>query len=332
MEDAQIFENATVNTCILSFLKNKKNTAALIVNEIYDLKSNFLDFIHKNSFYYSQNDFQTLTWNLLDVDKLKLGKKIKARHKTLEEYGTQINLGIATGANEVFVLDNDKYNDLIAKDAKNSAVIKNVLRGKDIKRYYYEKTELKIILAKNTVNIEQDYPVIYQYLDNAGDTFKNRGAQGKHWTNLRACSFFDDFQKEKIVWIELSDVNKFALCTEEIYLLNSAYFLIPPKQLSSQFLLGILNSKLIYFYLKLIANTSGMGTTRWINIYVKEFPIPEANDADKQAIEILVSRIIESKDKNPTANTLDLETQIDQLVYALYDLTKEEQLLIENCK
>jgi hypothetical protein len=160
-----------------------------------------------------------------------------------------------------------------------------------------------------------------------GDDFKYRGAKGKHWTNLRACSFFDDFKKEKIVWLELTDVNKFALCTEEVYLLNSAYFLIPPKELSSKFLLAVLNSKVIYFYLSLIANTSGVGTTRWINTYVKEFPIAMANDADKLEIETLVDKILTNKKAGK--DTSKLEQQIDKLVYALYDLTSEEISIVE---
>ena len=119
-------------------------------------------------------------------------------------------------------------------------------------------------------------------MDSFGEGFKKRGAKGQHWTNLRACSFFEDFKEEKIVWIELTDIGRFSLCTDEIYLLNSAYFLIPPKELNIKFLLSILNSKVIKFYLKQIANTSGVGTTRWINNYVKDFPIPEINISVQQ--------------------------------------------------
>jgi hypothetical protein len=38
----------------------------------------------------------------------------------------------------------------------------------------------------------------------------------------------------------------------------------------------------IKFYLKQIANTSGVGTTRWINNYVKDFPIPKINISEQQ--------------------------------------------------
>jgi len=142
-----------------------------------------------------------------------------------------------------------------------------------IQRYYYELPNLYLLLTKNGIDVQNDYPAIYKHLDSFGDSFKTRGAKGQHWTNLRACAFFDDFKFDKIVWIELTDVGRFAKCQDEVYLLNSAYFLITPKGVNANYLLSILNSTLIKFYLKQIANTSGVGTTRWINNYVKEFPI-----------------------------------------------------------
>ncbi len=173
------------------------------------------------------------------------------------------------------------------------------------------------------------YPAIFGYLDSFGDTFKKRGAKGNHWTNLRACSFFDDFKEPKLIWIELTDTNKFAICNDEIYLLNSAYFLIPPQDLDINFLAGLLNSNTIKFFLKLIANTSGVGTTRWINIYVKEFPISRNSGIESKIIN-LVKQIIVTKKQSHQTSTISLEAQIDQLVYQLYDLTPEEIGIVEN--
>ena len=206
--------------------------------------------------------------------------------------------------------------------------IKPILRGRDISRYGYTLAGQYILLAKNGVNVEQDYPEIYEHLDSFGDRFKNRGAQGQHWTNLRACSFYDDFKKEKIVWIELTDQGRFALCDEEIYLLNSAYFLLPPQGVDSKFLLGVLNSSVIRFYLGLIAETSGMGTSRWINNYVKEFPIPMSPRSQQTQIIKLVNEILAER-TDPDKDVAALEKEIDRVVYSLYDLTREEIEIVE---
>ena len=210
------------------------------------------------------------------------------------------------------------------------------MRGRDIFRYRYCFSGNYILLAKDGINVKKDYPTIYQYLDSFGDSFKNRGAQGDHWTNLRHCSFYDDFKKEKIVWMELSDHGRFALCDNEIYLLNTAYFLIPPRQFLSKYLLGILNSQVIEFYLGMIAETSGMGVTRWINEHVKKFPIPEAEKSRQTAIAELADRILiivkdEDYLSDPTkqSRVKELERGIDQMVYELYGLTPEEIAVVK---
>ena len=101
-----------------------------------------------------------------------------------------------------------------------------------------------------------------------------------------------------------------------------------PEQ-DAKFLLGILNSTTIRFYLDLVAETSGMGTSRWINNYVKEFPIPVvAHEQQTEIIEI-VDQILDTKNTDPDADTTEQENEIDKLVYALYDLTPKEIAIVE---
>lgn len=332
IENTQIFSDATVNTVILTYSKtnNSKTKAKIVNSEFNEVDFNF--FIEKNKYEYNQEDFDNDSWNLIKPNILKLKKKIKAENKTLEEYNTKIRLGLATGDNNVFVIDEVKKNEFIEQDSKNSDLIKPILRGRDIERYNYNFPDLYLILTKNGINVETDYPYIFNYLDSFGDNFKKRGAKGQHWTNLRACSFFDDFKEEKIIWIELTDNGRFALCKEEYYLLNSAYFLLPPKEFKSGYLLCLLNSKLIKFYLKQIAATSGVGTLRWINNYVKEFPIPLINlDVQNPFIELSEKIVISMYEFN-NINSKFLRTiqrkfeglEINKKLESWYELTFAE--------
>jgi hypothetical protein len=174
-----------------------------------------------------------------------------------------------------------------------------------------------------------EYPDVFKHLDSFGDAFRKRGARGTHWTNLRACAFFEDFKREKIIWIELSDVGRFALCSDEVYLLNSAYFMIVPPKYDAKYVLGVLNSRIIRFYLSQIAETSGMGTSRWINNYVKEFPIPSVSQMREAAIKALVTRILSAKATDPAADTSAWEREIDRRLYELYGLTEGEIAIVE---
>ena len=51
----------------------------------------------------------------------------------------------------------------------------------------------------------------------------------------------------------------------------------------------------------------------------------------KQAIESLVTRILAARQTDPAADVHALETEIDHLVYQLYNLTPEEIATIESC-
>ena len=330
IEDSQVFESVIVNVAIIVSRKptNLTDDFCVVVNSPFSDDS-FEDFIKNNGFNYPQAYFNSRSWNLVEPKCVELQRKLESSGKTLEQLETKIRLGIATGSNEAFLIDKDKKRELCERNPVNSEIIKPILRGRDISRYSYTLAGEYILLTKNGVNVQRDYPDIYEHLQSFGDRFRNRGAQGQHWTNLRACSFYDDFKKEKIVWIELTDSGRFALCNEEIYLLNSAYFLLPPSGIESKFLLGVLNSSALRFYLSLIAETSGMGTSRWINNYVKEFPIPEAA-CDQQALIIeLVDQILNVKRTDPDADVSELENEIDQIVYLLYDLTPEEIAIVE---
>lgn len=339
IDDYQLFGSAIVNTSIIiSQSKSGESvneSKATIVNSSFTNVNSFNDFLHQNSFYYLQSDFDTDSWTLITPEKLHLQKKIEKSGTSLEKLGTKIRLGIATGNNDVFIIDEVKKQQLIDADNNNSELIKPILRGKDIFRYHFKHSGLYIILAKNGVNVKSDYPSIYSYFDSFGEKFKKRGAQGQKWWNLRACAFFDDFKKEKIVWIELNDDGRFALAKDEIYLVNSAYFLLPPNGYPSRFLLGILNSKVIRFYLSTIAETSGMGVYRWINNYVKKFPIPNVSEHIKDKFIQYVDKVISLRNSSdlPTGNLQKeiekYEGLVDQMVYQLYGLTAEEISIVE---
>lgn len=338
IEDFQLFDSAIINTAIL-ISQSKKDALkkkCSVVNKAFLGDKSFQEFVDVNKYEYSQDSLDNDGWLLLNKEHLDLKNKIESKGDTLLNLNTKIRLGLATGANEVFVIDEEQKNKLIELDPQNKEIIKPILRGRDIVSYGYNFNNIYIILAKNGIDVRSEYPEIYKYLNSFGKKFRNRGAQGQHWTNLRACEFFDDFKKEKIIWIELTDRSRFAISEKEIYLLNSAYFLLPPANIPAKYLLGILNSKVINFYLHVIAETSGMGTARWINNYVKRLPIPYGDKSAEQALITLVDQAIECVAKNTIGEVeyrtklKKLEQTMDKLVYKIYGLSSGDIEVIEN--
>ena len=72
-----------------------------------------------------------------------------------------------------------------------------------------------------------------------------------------------------------------------------------------------------------------MGTNRWINNYVKEFPIPRVVAVQEAPVVRIVDKILDVKGADPSADTTAEEAKIDQLVYGLYGLTDEEIGVVE---
>ncbi|GAA8078723.1 class I SAM-dependent DNA methyltransferase [Helicobacter pylori] len=96
----------------------------------------------------------------------------------------------------------------------------------------------------------------------------------------------------------------------------------------AKFLVGLLNSRLLDW---LFRKTS---TNNHVNLYELEtLPIPQitkSNQPTADKIIALVDKILAVKEKDPKANTLESEKEIDALVYRLYHLTDEEIKIIEN--
>ena len=100
------------------------------------------------------------------------------------------------------------------------------------------------------------------------------------------------------------------------------YILLNDNKLSNKYLLAILNSSLLNWYYKKFSTNSN------VNGYeVDSLPIPRISEPEQKPFIDLVDKILAGKEQSKDTSTL--EKQIDQLVYKLYDLTKEEIAIIE---
>ncbi|GAA8092492.1 class I SAM-dependent DNA methyltransferase [Helicobacter pylori] len=115
---------------------------------------------------------------------------------------------------------------------------------------------------------------------------------------------------------------------QEMLFLNTCNLPYCKEREHAKFLVGLLNSRLLDW---LFRKTS---TNNHVNLYELEtLPIPQITKSNKPTADkiiALVDKILALKEKDPKANTLDLEKEIDALVYQLYNLTDEEIKIIEN--
>ncbi len=115
---------------------------------------------------------------------------------------------------------------------------------------------------------------------------------------------------------------------QEMLFLNTCNLLYCKEREHAKFLVGLLNSRLFDW---LFRKTS---TNNHVNLYELEtLPIPKITPKNQELarkITDCVKKILQTKEKDPNANTQELEKEIDALVYQLYNLTDEEIKIIED--
>jgi len=342
-----VFENATVDTSILIIQKannrNQLKGVTLQKEDRQDIaqalkeKGVMLTNITKNAWFIGSDAEQ------------KLKQKIERIGKPLKEWDVKIYFGIKTGLNEAFIITTEKRNEILAncKDEderrRTEAIIKPILRGRDIKRYYYEWAGLWVIIIpagwtdKNRgkenpeMFIRKFFPSLMQYLEQFENKARKRDDQGDYWWELRHCTYYHEFEKEKVVWQELAQGSQFALDEQGRFFVSNTAYIMTGTHL--RYLLGYLNSRLNEItYSRWYCTKLGSSGTRWLNQHVLSIPVPPITPQNQpivQQIESLVDQILSIKKQNPDADTSHLEREIDQLVYKLYDLTDEEIKIIE---
>lgn len=149
---------------------------------------------------------------------------------------------------------------------------------------------------------------------------------------IHSCKRKDIFESaEKLMFRRVSSSLIFTYDSEQYYALNTLVIVnkIDNKRGPDlKFILGLMNSKLMnYVYSNKFKSTKTVFSEIQARS-IKELPIPKISDELESEITTLSSEIISLK--KSMSDTTDLENQIDQLVYQIYDLTEEEIKIIEN--
>ncbi|GAA8678521.1 class I SAM-dependent DNA methyltransferase [Helicobacter pylori] len=357
----KVFESATVDTSIMSFIRQTppKESRFKYYEPTPDDKN---DLKSTRSLPMKQNALSTESFIFANASFLDLRDKMESVGTPLKDWDIQINYGIKTGANEAFIITTEKREEILnacktQEERKcTEALIKPILRGKDIKRYSYEWADLWVIFIpwhfpntnnpKNMEENEQDfsihYPIIYSHLLSHKDKLlkRNKDETGKRyeWYCLQrwAANYYQEFEKEKIVYGEIVQEPRFYLdngeCELGYFYAEATSFILTGEHL--RYLLGMLHSKLITFAFKTFYAGGGLGESgyRYKKAFIERLPIPKITPQNQELahkITDCAKQILKAKEKDPKANTQKLEKEIDALVYQLYNLTDEEIKTIE---
>lgn len=342
------FQGATVDTSIILYSKKDDEIKINEPREFKALKF-YDDLIELNNIKFGDDRviaYHDKEWVIMNNIENSIFEKIN-KHKPLKDWDINIYRGILTGFNEAFIIDEETKNNLIKEDAKSAEIIKPVLRGRDIKRYScnYDNGLYLInthngIKEKNIPPIDiKDYPAIKKHLDKYYKELSKRLDKGITPYNLRNCAYLLEFDKPKIIYQEICQQASYSLDEDNSFINNTAYIMVS-KNYSLKLLLGLLNSKLYWWFFTKNNMTLGSSGIRMLAMYIETLPIPEVDKDTESKLVNLVDSIIDlnkklSSEKNPnTVEMLNARIQavdkaIDKIVYSLYGLNDDEIRIIE---
>ncbi|MGL2502207.1 DUF7149 domain-containing protein [Helicobacter pylori] len=364
----KVFESATVDTSIIHFIKQAPLKESVF--KYYEPTENDKDDLKSTRpLSMKQNALSTESFIFANATLLDLRDKIESVGTPLKDWDIQIYRGILTGANEAFIIPTEKRDEILKncddaqKDERGMSerertieLIKPILRGKDIKRYSYEWAHLWVIfipwhfpntgspkdMEQNEKDFSIHYPIIYAHLLSHKDELlkRNKDETGKRyeWYCLQrwAASYYQDFEKEKIVWNPVSGEYFFTFIKDEFYF-NNSLFMMTSKTLKTRdfyYICGLLNTTLYKWLTIQMTNLITIGKYAYgSKDKIERLPIPKITHKNQKLADKITDcaeRILKSKAKDPKANTQGLEKEIDALVYQLYHLTHEEIKTIED--
>lgn len=353
-----IFETARGQHNLITILekdigkKDNKKTDTIICFEKANLKDveEILYSSSKKAKYYELS-FENLydgekEYIRLEKDRLTdILDKIKLNNKSLVDL-TNIKQGLVSGADKftdshkkkygldfikgtgIFVLNQEEQKEISKID---KVLLKDFYKNSDVKKYISsEMTDSKIIYITKEEDIN-DYPSIKDKLLKFKKILesKREAKIGRlPWYSLHWAREKEMFEGEKIICPQRSYQNSFAYNDISWFSSADVYFITKKEDIIDlKYLLGILNSKLCYIWLYKKGKRKG----DMLELYatpLEQIPVRIISKEEQEKYIQVVNRIIELKKLDK--DTQELENQIDEMVYDLYELTEEEKELIRN--
>jgi type I restriction-modification system DNA methylase subunit len=312
-------------------------------------------------------------WTLTESRGRIILDKMTAVGKPLWEYiNHKVYFGVKTGYDKAFVISQSTRERLISSDSKNAELVKSYVIGDDVRKYHINFRERYLVVIPKgwtrmkmqseteaaTVTeedawkwLQENYPGIAGYLQPNKVEAKKRQDMGEFWWELRACAYYSEFGKPKIIYPDIAKESRFAFDDTGCYP-AATNFIIP---IDDCYLLAILNSRLAFFALKMLCPVLGDpakgGRLRLKTVYTRQLPIRRidfADHAEKSAHDEIVKMVeemlaLQKQRQQAEAGKEDirfalqkriqaLDEEIDARVYRLYGLTEEEIRIVEGAK
>jgi hypothetical protein len=305
--DINIFEDATVRNIIFQFTKDSIQNN-LSYRRTNDIKT-FAELAQKPTVTITKEivEKNNQNWGLifkLDKSILNLIEKIKTTNLLGQQYNSTQGYIPYRKSDLIKIYGKTKADSIVKNrewhsNEKINNEYKEEIYGESISKYGYKKTGSYIWYGKHLAT----------YVD------------------------LKYFNQKRILIREITNPGIIASLVEEEFVNDPQIISIIPRNedYSLEFLWALLNSKLATFYHFNSSPKATKGAFPKILVYdINNFPLPKvitkeaAEDLEKLVIQVLIS-----KTKDFSYDSSLLESEINNIIYKLYNLTKDEIKIID---
>ena len=272
-------------------------------------------------------------------DVVNLREQLRNAGRPLSDYiNAKSVFGINTAPTEVFVVNKETRDKLIAAHPTSVDILKSFLHGQDIRRWHVDTPQQWLIFTHRGITIN-DYPAILKYLEKHKEPLSKRKGK-QEWYELPASlKDAERFAQPKLVCPNTYNHQTFAVDTAGYYYGNTSY-LIPTEE---KWLCGLLNSRTVEWFYSQVSKQLTIDPLRARSGYIQQIPIPDITPVHKALIAKIVDYLIFLQ-QQPEINSEDLkysrdrimlgyfERVIDGLVYEAYlpeELHKSDKVFLQ---
>ncbi len=242
----------------------------------------------------SQRDLKPDGWRLESPVKLRLLERLRKAGTPLGEYVQgRFYRGITTGLNEAFVVNHSTRDRLINEHPSSKEVLKQFLRGRDVKRWRCEPQDLWLIFARRGIDIKQ-YPAIHDHLKQFKKALTpgipgGRKPGSYEWYEIQDnIAYWQEFEQPKVIFGRFMDKATYAFDDKGMYHNDALYF----ASRVTPFVAVVTNSPVNWWFLTQTCTDLQNGYLQALRQYQEEIPIPPATPDQQCCCERLAEALI----------------------------------------
>jgi len=340
--------DAIVPTCLVGFRKQTLRSHSIPVADLrLCTLQNLGVALRTESFQRVSSDVVRSSPNTMfafDIRSAALVHRLTTAFPAFGDLCEDVANGICTSCDQVYIVSKD----VADREGFENVYLKQCLRGGQMFRYYCPQATAEYVLYVTDNFDPKTGKRTLEYLKKHRDLLVQKSVEKKNgnrdWHVLFRPRYEGLFRKPKILIRQTADkIVAAADVTVGYYCINSVNVALLKDITNThhQFILGLLNSSLLNFFYREISQEGGRVLAEVKPQRIRSLPIALGDPEQRAAVAGLVERVLAAKRADPPARDASanksatsaavaaLEQEIDERVYRLYGLTKDEIKLVE---